>query len=278
VRDGLIDRYGARTALPMSQRPSISVVTPCMNAAATLAETLASVASQDHPPLEHIVVDGGSTDGTLDVLRGADGVRWVSEPDEGLSDAVNKGVAMARGELVGWINADDVYRPGAFARVAAELAPRPDAEWAFGRCAIIGARGEEIRSAVTAYKNFFVRRWSLPLHLTHNFVSQPSTFFRRDAFEAVGGLEKRYRYSMDYDLWLKLGERSAPIVIDAELAAFRMQEGTLSMTGFEKQFAEHLECARAHQDGHRGAVMLNFLLSRAIVLTYRGLASVRKHT
>jgi glycosyltransferase involved in cell wall biosynthesis len=249
-----------------------------MNAAATISETLESVAGQDHPPLEHIVVDGGSTDGTLEILGEREGLRWVSEPDDGLSDAVNKGVAMARGELVGWINADDVYRPGAFARIADEFAARPSAEWAFGRCAIVGAEGEEIRSAVTAYKNFFVRRWSLPLHLTHNFVSQPSTFFRRTAFEAVGGLDKRYRYSMDYDLWLKLGERSAPIVVDAELAAFRMQEGTLSMTGFEKQFAEHLECARAHQDGHRGAVALNAAISRAIVLTYHGLARARKHS
>jgi glycosyltransferase involved in cell wall biosynthesis len=262
----------------MSARPSISVVTPCMNAAATISETLASVATQDYAPLEHIVVDGGSTDGTLDLLRANGSVRWTSEPDEGLSDAVNKGVAMARGDVIGWINADDVYRAGALGRVADAFAAQSQALWAFGRCAIIGSASEEIRPAVTAYKNFFLRHWSLPLHLTHNFVSQPSTFFRRDAFEAVGGLDKRYRYSMDYDLWLRFGEGSAPIVIDEELAAFRMQEGTLSMTGFEEQFAEHLACARAHQDGHRGAVMVNSALSRAIVLTYRGLALLRSQS
>src|SRR5688500_2854733 len=88
--------------------PSVSIVTPCLNAAATIEHTLESVRAQDHGHVEHIVVDGGSTDGTLDLLQRAPGIRFISEPDRGLSDAVNKGVAMATGDVVGWLNADDV--------------------------------------------------------------------------------------------------------------------------------------------------------------------------
>ena len=97
----------------MTDLPTITVVTPSFNAAATIDETLRSVREQDYPHVEHVVVDGGSTDGTVDILDRAEGVCYVSEPDRGLSHAMNKGVAMASGSIVGWLNADDVYLPGA---------------------------------------------------------------------------------------------------------------------------------------------------------------------
>ena len=164
-------------------------------------------------------------------------MRWVSEPDRGLSDAMNKGIAMARNDVVGWLNADDVYLAGALQQVADAFARRPDAEWVTGRCLIIDADGNEIRRGITRYKDALLRRWSFPLFLTQNFVSAPATFVRRGALQAVGGFEERFKYSMDYDVWLKLGRRSAPVVIDAPLACFRMAEGSLSMSGFERQFA-----------------------------------------
>src|SRR3712207_1791708 len=106
---------------------SFSIVTPCLNAEATIGQTLRSVAAQGVDALEHVVVDGGSTDGTLDILRAAGGpVLSVSEPDRGLSDAMNKGVAMARNDVIGWLNADDVYLPGALGRVQQAFAERPD--------------------------------------------------------------------------------------------------------------------------------------------------------
>jgi glycosyltransferase involved in cell wall biosynthesis len=255
---------------------SFSIVTPCLNAEATIAEALASVRDQGYEPLEHIVVDGGSTDRTIDLVRSAgDHVRFVSEPDRGLSDAMNKGIAMARNDVVGWLNADDKYLPGALARVADAFASRPDALWATGRCLIIDADGREIRRGVTRYKDALLRRWSFPMFLTHNFVSSPATFVRRAAFDLVGGFEERFRYSMDYDVWLKLGRRSAPVVIDAPLACFRMAEGSLSMTGFERQFAEHEQNAREHGAGHPFAVAANAALSRAIVAAYRAMRAAR---
>jgi glycosyltransferase involved in cell wall biosynthesis len=254
---------------------SFSIVTPCLNARATIAETLQSVRDQRYEPLEHVIVDGGSTDGTLELLPGAPGVRYVSEPDRGLSDAFNKGVRMARNDVVGWLNADDVYLPGALQRVAEAFERRPDALWATGSCLIIDGDGNEIRRGVTRYKDALLKRWSFPLFLTQNFISSPATFIRREAFDLVGGFEERFRYSMDYDVWLKLGRRSAPIVIDEPLACFRMAEGSLSMTGFERQFAEHAQNARENGAGHPVAVAANVVSSKAIVAIYHGLRRVR---
>jgi GT2 family glycosyltransferase len=255
--------------------PAITVVTPCLNAAATLPEALASVRAQGYPHVEHVVVDGGSTDRTLDILRAADGVRWISEPDRGLSHAMNKGIAMAQGEVIGWLNADDRYRPGALEAVGQALARDPDALWLTGRCRIIDGHGREIRRWVTAYKNAFLRRYSLPLYLTQNFISAPATFLRREAFETAGLFDERYRISMDYDLYLRLARRADPLILDRELADFRMAEGSLSMSGFETQFREHSEQARRHGAGHRVAVAVNQLASRLIVLIYRTMRAIR---
>jgi glycosyltransferase involved in cell wall biosynthesis len=254
---------------------SFSIVTPCLNAEATIAEAIASVRAQGYPNVEHIVIDGGSTDGTMDIVRAAADVRYVSEPDDGLSDALNKGIGMARNDVIGWLNADDLYMPGALERVAAGLERRPEALWATGRCLIIDGNGREIRRAISRYKDALLRRWTFPLHLTQNFVSAPSTFVRLRAFDVIGCFDERWRYSMDYDLWLRLGKHSPPVVIDAPLACFRMTEGTLSMTGFEKQFAEHEQNAREHGAGHRVAVAVNAAMSRAIVAAYRAMRAAR---
>jgi glycosyltransferase involved in cell wall biosynthesis len=257
--------------------PSISVITPCMNAAATLQETLDSVRDQRYPNVEHIVVDGGSTDGTLELLESAPGLRWVSEPDEGRVDAANKGLAMASGDVVGWLNADDRYEPGALTAVGEALARNRGAVWVTGYCRIIDDAGSEIRRAITAYKSLLLRRWSLGLYLTQNFVADPATFVRRSAVEAVGPLNAAYRTSHDYDLWLRVARRfGPPIVLRRPLASFRMAEGTLSMGGFEGQFVEHAEVARRHGNEHALAVAVNRAMSALIVLVYRVLRLRRR--
>ena len=257
--------------------PSISVVTPCMNAATTIQETLESVRAQGYPRVEHIVVDGGSTDRTPELLASMPHVRWISEPDRGRVDAANKGVGMATGDVIAWLNADDRYEPGALHAVGQALAENPRAAWATGYCGIIDGGGREIRRAVTAYKNFLLRHWSVGLYLTQNFVSDPATFVRRSALEEVGVLDPRYARSHDYDLWLRVARRfGAPIVLHRLLASFRMAEGTLSMGGFEDQFAEHAEVARAHGQGHPAAVALNQAMSFLIVTVYRTLRLRRR--
>jgi glycosyltransferase involved in cell wall biosynthesis len=250
----------------------VTIVTPCLNARATIEQALASVRDQG---VEHVVVDGGSTDGTLDVLRAAEGLRWISEPDDGLADAMNKGIAMATGEVIGQLNADDVLLPGAVDRVRAAFAQRPQAEWLTAPCLIVDADGREIRSFVTRYKRFFLRRYSRRSLLVQNYVQAPSTFVRRSAYAAVGPYDGRFRYSLDYDMWLRLAERGDPIVLDEPLSAFTMAEGSLSMSGFERQFAEHAQNAREHGAEHPWAVRLNAVTSRAIVLAYRAMRAAR---
>lgn len=256
--------------------PSITIVTASLNSERTIAATLRSVREQDYAgELEHVVVDGGSTDGTLEIVRAA-GLRFVSEPDRGLTHALNKGIAMARGEIVGSLNSDDAYLPGALHRVGAAFAAHPEVEWLTGRCPIVDDDGNEIRRGVTRYKEAFLRRHTYARHLVHNYISAPATFVRRAALQAVGGYDERFRYSADYDMWLKLGRRGDPLVLDPPpLATFRMAGESLSLTGFERQFAEHVTNAREHGAGHPLAVGLNRGASRAIVLTYRALQRVR---
>jgi glycosyltransferase involved in cell wall biosynthesis len=255
--------------------PSITIVTASLNSERTIAATLRSVRVQDYAgDLEHVVVDGGSTDGTLEIVRAA-GLRFVSEPDRGLTDALNKGIAMARGEVVGSLNSDDAYLPGALGRVGAAFAAHPEVEWITGRCPIVDDQGNEIRRGVTRYKEAFLRRHSYARHLVHNYISAPATFVRRSALAAVGGYDERFRYSADYDMWLKLGRRGDPLVLDPPpLATFRMAGESLSLTGFETQFTEHAANAREHGDGHPVAVGLNRVASRTIVLLYRARARV----
>lgn len=264
----------------MPDLPSITIVTPTFNANATIRETLASIHEQNYPQLEHVVVDGGSTDGTVELLASeaeAGRLRYISEPDDGLSDAFNKGVAMATGEWIAWLNADDVYEPGALDAVGKAIAARPEVEWATGRCRIMGDDGAESRKAVTAYKNFLLRHYSFGLYLTNNFVSSPATFFRRDVVEELGhALDTRFRYSADYDLWLRLARRGDPVLVDADVSRFRMGEGSLSITGFEDQFVEHAQNARENGEGHRLAVAVNAVASRLIILTYRTIMAWRR--
>ena len=214
------------------------------------------------------MVDGGSTDGTLELVEAA-GSRHVSEPDRGLTHALNKGIAMARYDVVGCLNSDDRYLVGALSAVGKAFADHPEREWVTGRCVIVDDAGSEIRRGVSAYKNFLLRRHRLGLHLVNNYVSAPATFTRRDAVQAVGGYDERFTYSADYDMWLKLGRRGPPVVLEAPLATFRMAGDSLSLTGFEQQFVEHAQNAREHGAGRPFPVALNRLASRGIVMAYR---------
>jgi glycosyltransferase involved in cell wall biosynthesis len=257
--------------------PSITVVTPCLNARATLEEALASVRSQDYDRVEHVVVDGGSTDGTVELLEKAEGIRFVSEPDRGLSDAMNKGIGMATGDVIGWLNADDIYLPGALSHVAKGFEEQPDALWLTGRCRIIDGAGQEIRKPVTAYKNFLLAHYSYSLYLTQNFISAPATFVHKRGHEQAGLYDERFRISMDYDLFLRLGKLADPVVLDEELSCFRMAHeiASLSMSGFDRQFREHAQNAREHGNGHRVPVLVNQAMSRGIIATYRAMRWLR---
>jgi len=179
--------------------PWVSVVVPCLNRDQFLVPTIESVLQQDYPHIECIVVDEGSTDGTIDVLRRYDGrLRWLSEPDGGPPDAINKGWRICNGDILAWLNADDLWAPGAVRKAVDYFNEHPEADVVYGNCGIIGPEGEYI-------KTISVRNWDLRYAAEHcdHILFQPATFMRRSILERVGWLYPQLCH--DHDLWLRIG-------------------------------------------------------------------------
>jgi len=237
--------------------PRISVVTPSLNQVAFLPSAVASVLDQGYPDLEYLIQDGGSTDGTQAVLKSLPPqVKWISEKDSGQADAVNRGWARATGEVLGWLNSDDLYERGALLRVGHVFAANQQLDWLIGRCRIINESGLEIRRVVTHYKNILLNWLSLPLLLLENPISQMAVFVRRRALDKVGLLRTELHYTMDYDLWLRLMRCSRPRIIRDVLAAFRMHERSKTSTGFRAEFAEQHRVATEHARAERLTYLL----------------------
>lgn len=205
-------------------KPRISVVVPSFNQGRFLGETLESLFTQDDPNIEVIVVDGASTDGSVDVIRRyADRLAWwVSEGDRGQSHALNKGFARATGEWLCWLNSDDMLLPGALPALRAAVAREPQREWWIGGGHFVDKRGRSIRHyqppiglAAAAQLDDWRRFW----------FAQPSTFFSRALYDACGGqVREDLHYAMDLDLWLRFLQRAAPGFIESGLSAYRLHE------------------------------------------------------
>jgi glycosyltransferase involved in cell wall biosynthesis len=196
--------------------PLVSVLTPSFEQGRFLGDCLASVGAQTYRSLEHIICDGGSSDETIDVLRAQQtAVRWVSEPDRGQAHALNKALALSRGEIIGWLNSDDAYfSPTAVADAARVFARRPDVDVVYGHAALIDAKGRLLH--LIWVPPFSVRL----LHLS-NFLIQPAVFIRRSALgESVA--DEAYDYSMDRELWYRLSRAGSRFErLDRVLAAER---------------------------------------------------------
>jgi glycosyltransferase involved in cell wall biosynthesis len=204
----------------------VSIVTPVLNGARFLPETLASVRDQDYPRLEHVVVDGGSTDGTLDILRAAPDVVWTSAPDAGMYDAVNRGFRMARGEIVAYQNADDRYVvPGAVSAVVRCFLDRPEADVVYGDFRLIDEAGAPGR--VIGARDFDLRALR-----RYNFVPPHSAFVRRRVVVEEGHwLDPTLRLPGDWDWFLRLGRAGKHFVhVPQVLSEFRRHRRSTSAT------------------------------------------------
>ena len=259
----------------MSQTPitgtgvNFSIVTPSFNQAAFIGRTLQSVAGQRvKGGVEHIVADGGSTDGTLEILRQyGDRIRMVSEPDRGMADALNKGFAMASGGIIGWLNSDDLYLPGALQKVEDWFGSNPQALWLYGNCRIIDEDGREIRKWITAYKKRSAANFSYNRLLVENFIPQPAVFMRRSALEEAGPLDTGLPTAMDYDLWLRLAKLGEPGYIADDLACFRIHGDSISSLGFREQFREQYQIHKRY-DLDRWRLLNHRLRNSLIVFAY----------
>ena len=208
-------------------QPLVTIVTPSFNQGEFIADAVDSVLAQDYPAIEYMVVDGGSTDSTLDVLRSyGDRVRWTSGPDSGQSDAIHRGFLAGSGEYIAWLNSDDRYVPGAISAAVAELAIDPTAGLVYGRGEFVDRGGVVIGPCA------HVEPWNLPRLIgSVNFVLQPATVFRRDAYMAIGGINTALHYVMDYDLWIRLGSRFPVRFMPRVLAQARVYGETKTETG-----------------------------------------------
>jgi glycosyltransferase involved in cell wall biosynthesis len=258
-------------------RTRISIVTPSLDQARFIERTIESVLSQRGDfDLEYLVVDGQSTDGTLEILRRAgERLRFVSEPDRGQADAINKGLRAATGEILAWLNSDDLLLPGTLDRVARTLAENRRAQWLHSECEIIDEDGRPIRSWISRYKDWRCRRYSYRSLLGENFISQMTVFWRREAMQAVGLLDDSLRFAFDYDFWLRLGRLGDPLYLQEKLAAFRWYETSKSGATFSKQFAEDYRVFLRHAPPDPLLRFRKRLRNSQIVAAYRLMAALR---
>jgi glycosyltransferase involved in cell wall biosynthesis len=259
--------------------PSISIITPSLNGGEYFRHTLQSVISQKGDfDLQWLVIDGGSTDGTIELLKSIAHPRlqWISQSDRGQTDAINKGLAMAKGDIVAWLNCDDLYAPDALATVAKAFEEAPSVQWLIGRCDIIGPDGNIARASVTDYKNRRLRSFSYRSLLRMNFISQPAVFWRRSFGLSVGKLDDSLYWTMDYDLWLRMAQRCPPLVIDQTLANFRVHDSSKSRGGYRRQFAEGYRVACRHAGDDAMSRWIHRLNVEKIVWGYRVLRALRR--
>lgn len=226
--------------------PKVSIVTPSYNQVRFLEQTLLSVLNQDYPNLEYIVIDGGSTDGSLDVIKKyQDRIDyWVSERDAGQSHAINKGLRKATGDVIAWLNSDDLYFPDAVSRAASEFQKNENLALFYGNCVFIDENGRFIRyfTEVEHWNEVRLRNYS-------DFIMQPTTFFSREKLNQAGFLDERLDYGMDWDLWCRLAQTGDVCYGNVMIAANRDYKDTKTNNGSWKRLHELLTINMRHMTG-----------------------------
>jgi len=229
--------------------PKISIITPTLNQADFIEQTIKSVLSQNYPNLEYIIVDGGSKDKTLPILKKyQDKLKWISEKDRGQSDAINKGLELSTGEVVGYLNSDDVLEDGALFKIAEFFDENPHIFWVTGKCFIIDKDGKRTRFLINWYKNIFLKYFrSFTTLIISNYISQPATFWKKEILTKVGLFDKSLHYSMDYDYWLRISKHYYELgFIDAYLASFRIHETSKTVAKLSLQLSENYDIVKKY--------------------------------
>ena len=256
---------------------SISIIMPCYQQARFVEMAVTSVLEQADNRVELIVMDPGSTDGTREKLREmrekfGECLVLVFEPDDGQSDAINKGMALARGEVLAWLNSDDCFRPGTLKKVRSALLGHSGPAWLYGNAGNIDEKGQPVYSLISWYKRTRGKRFSRLKLLRENFIPQMATFWNREMWNVAGGVDVNKHLDMDYDLWLRFSRYADPIFIDEELADFRIHSEAKGSTTYADQLNAAFSTAReyAPEFGFRGKIALiaHWFLSMRTRLIY----------
>lgn len=222
--------------------PIVTIVTPSYNQKCFLPHTLQSIYQQDYPYIEHMVIDGGSTDGTLDLLQAAPyPLQWISEPDSGQAAAINKGFAKARGQIFGWLNADDLYVPGAIRTVVDFFCTHPEVMLLYGDALAIDVHGRSYGLRAN------VRPCDLQL-LVHrgDHIVQPAVFWRADLWREIGPLDETLHFALDYEYWIRVAQRYPLCYLPVCLAMERLHGQAKTATGHLTRVAEIEKMARRY--------------------------------
>lgn len=205
--------------------PKISIVTPNYNKAKYLEQTILSVLSQNYPNLEYVIIDGGSTDGSVDIIKKYENqlAYWVSEPDNGMYYAIKKGFEHTTGDIMAWINSDDMYHSGALSIVADIFREHEEVKWLTGTNTHYDEQGRTVRTWQAKYFSHL----SFLMH-DYKYVQQESTFWRRSLYEKAGGVSTDYRLAGDFDLWMRFSRYEKQYMVNALIGGFRVCEGQLS--------------------------------------------------
>lgn len=240
-----------------SDQPRISIVTPSYNQGQFIEETIRSVLLQGYPNLEYIIIDGGSTDNTIDIIRKYEPwiTSWISEPDRGQSHAINKGLQRATGEWVAWLNADDIYMPGAIFTVAKTISQAVTPSWVVGTTIVCDQKLTEI----DRFKpNLHTAQLGTPANAALSWIDfvctkrsgialpQPSSFWRREAVEKAGSIDESLKYVMDHELYGRLAFHGfRPVLLDEPLACFRTHKEQKTTDFPVKFWMEELDIVRS---------------------------------
>lgn len=223
--------------------PRITIITPSFNQAAYLEATIRSVIEQDYPNLEYIICDGGSTDGSVDIIRryASHLACWTTGPDGGPADAINRGFTAATGDLLGWLNSDDMYLPGALRAAAEALAAHPTADLVYGEGWYIDEAGERIEPCR------FVRRRFIRRYLVNRDpILQPAAFWRRGLWQRAGELDTSLRWVFDWEWFIRAHAAGSFHYIPRDLACYRVQPEALTRTGGLARQLEHGRVTRRY--------------------------------
>ncbi len=230
---------------PAPTHPRISIVTPSYNTAPYVEETITSILAQDYPDFEHIVLDAASGDGTIDICARYPHLKWVIEKDRGQAHAINRGLMMSTGDIVAYLNSDDIYRPGAFQAVADYFREHPDCMVLVGDCDLIDEQGASVGHWKAKAGRWVdrVRYWGW--EKTH-CIPQQGLFFRRELLTRIGLFDADLHMVMDLDLWLRSTREHELGVINQTLAGFRLVEGTKTISRTHEMYVEQLNICRRH--------------------------------